>query len=58
MSGEDAIVERTDTFEDCREFLLWSLAERDADDFDELLPVYEVTEVADVFYQLLTWVHV
>lgn len=58
MSGEKAIVEGADALEDCRELFLWSLAERDADDLDELLPADEVTEIADVLYQLFTWVHI
>ena len=58
MFWKIAVVEGADTFEDGWEFLLWGLAQTDADDFDELLPADEIAEVADIFDEFFSRIHV
>jgi len=58
MFGEISLIGWADSFEDGWQFLLRGLSQTDADDFDELFPADEIAEVADIFDELISRVHV
>jgi hypothetical protein len=55
---EVAVFSRTDSLENCRQFLPWGLTQGNTDDLDELLPTDEVPEVTDIADQFITGIHV
>jgi hypothetical protein len=58
MLSQVPVIERADAFEDGRKFLLRCFSEADADDFDELFPTDEISEMADVFNELFSRIHI